>query len=556
MSTRPLPGTQEAKAIYIHLLALYVISWVLWKTFRHRFKSALDNIPGPPAKSFWTGVFPQVFNNNAWEFHQEMTEKYGSVIRLKGLLGKSDLFIFDPKALHHIFVKDQHIFEEGTPFIKSNRLVFGEGLLGTLGEQHRKQRKMLNPVFSIAHMRDMVPTFYNITYKLRDAFSSKVKDGPQEIEVMSWMTRTALELIGQSGLGYSFDPLTEDAVPHPYSEAAKNLVPTVSKMRIAWALLLVPLSRIGPPKFRRFVVDILPWKNLHAVRDIVDVLYHTSVEIFESKKKALSEGDEALANQIGQGKDIMSILMRANMTASKEESLTRDELLGQMSSLIFAAMDTTSSALARLLYLLATHQDVQDKLRKEIREAKEAEGGDLSYDKLVSLQYLDAICRETLRLHSPVTMARRTTRQDVVLPLSNPIKGLDGQEIQEIFIPNDTNIIVGIMASNRNPELWGPDVLEWKPERWLEPLPETVIRAHLPGIYSHLMTFIGGSRACIGFKFSQLEMKVVLLLLIESFRFSPTKQEIAWQMAGITTPIVVGNKSEVPQLPLLVERVP
>jgi hypothetical protein len=41
---------------------------------------------------------------------------------------------------------------------------------------------------------------------------------------MSWMTRTALELIGQSGLGYSFDPLTEDGKQHPYSKAVKQLV--------------------------------------------------------------------------------------------------------------------------------------------------------------------------------------------------------------------------------------------------------------------------------------------------------------------------------------------
>ncbi|KAF8956301.1 cytochrome P450 [Flammula alnicola] len=539
--------------LFVEALSLYVITWGLWRTFRGRFfKSALDNIPGPPAKSFWKGtsVFPQVFNNNAWEFHKEMTAKYGSVIKIKTLLGVQKRTIcLRPKALHHIFVKDQYIFEETTEFIQY-ALWLTTKILSTPGDQHRKQRKMLNPVFSIAHMRDMVPTFYDITYKLRDAFSNKVKDGPQEIEVMKWMTRTALELIGQSGLGYSFDPLTEDAVPHPFSEAVKNLTHSVqNESRIG--SFGSPLSRIGPPEFRRFFVDILPWKNLREVRDIVDVLYNTSVEIFESKKKALAEGDEALANQIGLGKDIMSILMRANMTTSKEEGLTRDELLGQMATLIFGAMDTTSSALTRLLYLLATHQDVQDKLRKEIKEAKEVEGGDLPYDKLVSLPYLDAICRETLRLY----VLSFPARQDVVLPLSNPIKGLDGQEIQEIFIPKNTNIIIGIMASNRNPELWGPDVLEWKPERWLEPLPETVIRAHLPGIYSHLMTFIGGGRACIGFKFSQLEMKVVLLLLIESFRFSPTKDEIAWQMTGLTTPIVVGRKPEVPQLPLLVERV-
>ncbi|KAF8966255.1 cytochrome P450 [Flammula alnicola] len=539
----------------VEAFALYTVSWFLWRTFRRGFfKLPLDNIPGPPARSFWKGSFPDIFSLNGWAFHKEIAEKYGRVVKIKAFLGENQLYVFDPKALHHILVKDQDIFEETSTFIATNKLIFGEGLLGTLGEQHRKQRKMLNPVFSIAHMREMIPTFYNVTYKLRDTIANRVKDGPREIEIMSWLTRTAMELIGQSGLGYSFDPLTEDGVPHPYSIAAKTLVPTVSRMRFVSTYFLATLSKIGTPKFRRFVVDILPWKNLHEVRDIVDVLHNTSVEIFESKKRALAEGDEALAHQIGQGKDIMSILMRANMNASKEDSLTREELLAQMSTLIFAAMDTTSSALSRIIHLLATHQDVQDRLRKEIKEARE-EDADLPYDKLVSLPYLDAICRETLRLHPPLTIIRRTTRRDVVLPLSTPIKGLDGQDVHEIPIPNNTDIYVGIMASNRNPELWGLDAEEWKPERWLSPLPETVAAAHLPGIYSHLLTFSGGGRACIGFKFSQLEMKAVLLLLIESFRFSPSKQEIFWQMTSISTPVIVGSQSKVPQLPIIVERV-
>ena len=60
-------------------------------------------------------------------------------------------------------------------------------------------------------------------------------------------------------------------------------------------------------------------------------------------------------------------------------------------------MDTTSSAAARLFYLLSEHQDVQDKLRAEIREAKE-EYGELTYEQINGLPYLDAVCRETLRL--------------------------------------------------------------------------------------------------------------------------------------------------------------
>lgn len=79
-----------------------------------------------------------------------------------------------------------------------------------------------------------------------------------------------------------------------------------------------------------------------------------------------------------------------------------------------------------------------------------------------------------------------STREDVALSLSNPIKGVDGREMTEIAIPKNTTVIVGIMACNRNPEIWGPDASEWKPERWLKPLPDTVARARLPGVYSNL----------------------------------------------------------------------
>jgi hypothetical protein len=74
--------------------------------------------------------------------------------------------------------------------------------------------------------------------------------------------------------------------------------------------LIPTLSTIGPAWFRRWIVNTLPWKDAHQLRDIVDILHNTSVEIFESKKKALADGDEAVASQIGRGKDIMSILSR------------------------------------------------------------------------------------------------------------------------------------------------------------------------------------------------------------------------------------------------------
>lgn len=69
------------------------------------------------------------------------------------------------------------------------------------------------------------------------------------------------------------------------------------------------------------------------------------------------------------------------------------------STLILGGMETTSNALCRILHLLAENPDVQERLRTEIAEAGGEE--DLPYDDLVKLPYLEAICRETMRLYAP-----------------------------------------------------------------------------------------------------------------------------------------------------------
>jgi hypothetical protein len=55
------------------------------------------------------------------------------------------------------------------------------------------------------------------------------------------------------------------------------------------------------------------------------------------------------------------------------------------------------------------------------------------------------------------------TPKDIILSLSKPIRGVDGKEMNEIPVPNNISIIIRIIASNCNPELWGEDVLDWKP---------------------------------------------------------------------------------------------
>ncbi|TFK86201.1 cytochrome P450 [Polyporus arcularius HHB13444] len=525
-------------------IAVFVLSsvlWLLWRYFRQvLFKSPLDNLPGPPAQSFLSGNLKQLIDfREGWNFLRTLTDSYPGIAKLNGPLGHRMLFVFDPLALHNIIVKDQYVYEEAAWFIRSNRMVLGPGLLGTLGEHHRKQRKLLNPVFSTGHMRRMIPIFYQVGHKLADAIEKEVGVGSAavEIDLLSWMGRAALEMIGQAGLGYSFDPLVAEA-PDDFATAIKSFAPAVAGINF-WRRLLPYLPEWGSPALRRKIVESIPHEGVQKAKSVVDTIHRRSVEIYEEKKRALEEGDEKVTRQIGEGKDIMSILMRANMAASEEDKLPEHELTAQMSTFIFAGMDTTSNALAIIFSLLAEHPDVQSKLRHEILEA--SNGEDLDHDTLVSLPYLDAVCRETLRLHAPVATMFREARQDIILPLSKPVRGVDGAMISEVVVPKDTTIAVGLLAANTNRAIWGEDALEWKPERWLSPLPENVTAAKIPGVYSNLMTFLGGGRACIGFKFSQLEIKIIICLLLAKFTFAPSETPIFWNLATVRYPTAGGG---------------
>ena len=123
-------------------------------------------------------------------------------------------------------------------------------------------------------------------------------------------------------------------------------------------------------------------------------------------------------------------------------SQTSDRLVTEMvflSTLLFAGTDTSSGTLGRILELLATHQDAQDKLREEFEAARDYPGQDLSYDKLNDLHYLDAICRETLRLyvffqlllysacltHELTGIVRSTCSHASMCLLKNRIRALD-----------------------------------------------------------------------------------------------------------------------------------
>jgi len=283
---------------------------------------------------------------------------------------------------------------------------------------------------------------------------------------------------------------------------------STERLRLAAPFLI----NLGPAQFRRWIIDRIPHAGVQRLKNIVDIIQTQSELVYRSKKDARLADNMPDVQQAGEGKDIMSILLKANMVVSEEDRLPERELIAQMSTLIFAGMDTTSTALVKTLETLAEYPAWQEKIREEIMKAFIEFGEkDIPYDDITKLPILDAVCRETFRLHAPGARIVRQATKDTVIPLSEPVQGVDGRLLSEIVVPKGTTLHIGVRALNRSKAVWGEDAKEWKPERWLHALPEAVANANIPGVYSNMLSFGGGGYSCIGFKFAQLEISMRLI---------------------------------------------
>ncbi|PIL33317.1 cytochrome P450 [Ganoderma sinense ZZ0214-1] len=538
------------------LLALVLLGALTW-TIRRRLATppSLRNLPGPKSPSWLKGNTQQLMGRHSNEWNKQTAETYGPLSRLTGPFARTWLNVYDPKALYSIAIKDQDIWLKNAA--AANVRLLGPGLLTTQGAQHRKQRKMLTPVFSTAYLRGITSVFYDTTHKLRDGLIADIgATDSKEVDVLKWMGRAALELLGQGALGYSFDPLVGDTT-NDFAEAVKSFFAALNALSV-FRLVAMPFLLLGgklPSRVHGMLIDAIPSRRVQRVKHIVRTMRQRSVEIVAEKRAALAKGDASTVRQVDEGKDIMSILLQANMAASEKEKLSDEELTAQISTFILAGMDTTSNATARLLHLLSLHPDIQKKLRDEILEAQAGE--EVSYDRLNELPYLDSVCRETLRLYGPVRTLARRAMEDTVLPLHEPVRGTDGTWLTEVAVPKGTVAILNLWACNTNKAVWGEDAHEWRPERFLAPLPRSVEAARIPGVYANLMSFHGGSRSCIGFKYAQLELKVVLAVLLANFTFEPSARDkdVVWNNAGVAYPSV-GRDSKKPELPLKVSPPP
>ena len=213
-------------------------------------------------------------------------------------------------------------------------------------------------------------------------------------------------------------------------------------------------------------------------------------------------------------------LLHAMFTAQEENTatgiskLTNDEIIAQAVVFLLAGFETTNSTLTSIVYNLVLNPDIQEKLYSEITATMAANPGMPLYDLIHNIEYLQCVINEAQRLIPPGYMPLRECSQ------SCNINGLK--------IPAGMEVIFAIYALHHDPEAWS-DPEKFDPERFCSPAKDT----------RHPYQFIpfgAGPRNCIGMRLALVEMKIILVKTLLSFKFvrCPETQVPMALIAGAT----------------------
>lgn len=383
----------------------------------------------------------------------DASQRYGDPYVYPSTMGPL-LMTADPVGIRSVFSADHDSFRAlGAELLAP---VLGESNVILLsGDRHRAMRKLMAPPFHGARMRVYGQLIADTAAEYADKWPRD-----RSFEVHRTMQEISLDVILQAVLGLSAKASRESF--------KQKILAVVSALKPTFLFI---------PALRRSFFGMSAWARYLKIREQLATAFQEEL----AKRRA----------QTDEGTDILSLLLSARYDDGS--SLTEEELLIQMMSLIVAGHETTASALAWALYHIHRDPAIHERLRKEILSVGgESTQDSADLDALAHLPYLDAVCSETLRLNPIAPSIGRTLQKPLHL------LGYD--------LPPGTQVGISIIACHRNPALYRqPD--RFLPERFLD-------RSYSP---FEFLPFGGGARRCIGAAFALSEMKIVLFSILRKF---------------------------------------
>lgn len=363
-----------------------------------------------------------------------------------------------------LFVKPMEFYE--------HFLFYGPSLLVSEGTLWKKYRKIIGPSFNERNNRLVWDEATCLVSELMDRW------GEQQVVTISDSRDVTfpLTLMVIASAGFGVRSSWED------SAVSKN-----HAMSFQTALRVLVSGLIHKAVFPAWMLNFT--KKLREIKVAFDEVQGYMGEMIQERRH----------QDLEEKHDLLSNLLRGENVDASGESLTDQEILGNMFFLLVAGQDTTAHTLTCVFALLAIYTEEQDKLYRHI---KSIIPGDRipTYEDMPSLTYAQAVIFESMRLY-PIIPA---IPKDAVKDTSIPVQGVNG-EIVHIPVVKGTGLILNFTALHYNPSQW-ENPYDFQPQRFFRSWNRD---AYLP--------FSTGPRACLGRRFAETEMIAIVTLLVSRY---------------------------------------
>ncbi|XP_077228014.1 cytochrome P450 CYP72A616-like isoform X1 [Tasmannia lanceolata] len=466
-----------------------LVYWVWWRPMKVERYLKEQGIKGPPYKLLYGNmkdiisfmmkeqskpmnlshqIVPRVY-----PFQYEMMKKYGKM-SLTWFGTNPRVNIMDPELIREILSNKFGHFAK----LKTNPIteLLAKGLANYEGEKWAKHRRIINPAFHQEKLKRMLPAFSTCCSELISRWEQLVvSQGSCELDVWPELQILTGDVISRTAFGSN------------YKEGRR-----IFQLQTEQAKLLIEAAQsLYLPGFR-----FLPTKKNLRRKEIDREVRTLLTGIIKKREKAIKLGD-------ADNGDLLGILMESNLNHcqengnSKSSGMTTEDVIQECKLFYFAGQETTSVLLAWTMVVLSMHPNWQQQAREEVLQVFGNNKPD--FDGLNHLKIVTMILYEVLRLYPPGTLLLRRTYKRMTLG------GID--------FPPDVQFSLQTLFIHHDPEIWGNDVDEFKPDRFSGGVSNATKNqvAFFP--------FSWGPRICIGQSFALIEAKLALAMILQHFSF-------------------------------------
>ncbi|XP_070493897.1 cytochrome P450 6a2-like [Chironomus tepperi] len=389
--------------------------------------------------------------------------------------------ITDVETIKHIVIKDFNNFMNRGVFVNEEEEPLTGHLFAIEDERWHFLRNKLSPVFTSGKLKHMYLTINDLAKNLVARYDRMGKN-METVEAKSVANRFTVDIISSVAFGMDANTLNDQHLD--LLDIFKEIFggEGASLLKLFFLFAFPNLSkklhlRQFSKKICDFFINVVA-TNIKYREDTNDKRNDFLNMLIQLKNKGSIDGE----------------------ISTESKKLTLNEILAQAFLFFFAGSDTSSTTMSFALTELAFNQEVQDKLRAELDEKTKDTNGEISYELLHEMTYLNQVVNETLRMHPPAPFIIRKAKDDYKVPET------------DVTIKKNTTLWIPMQCFHYDDRFWSSPS-KFDPERFTA---EEV--AKRPLCY---FPFGEGPRNCIGMRLGLMNVKVGVAKVIQNFKVTP-----------------------------------